>query len=70
MVAVCDVKECTRMKSFLRDAQVKRHPEKPAVDVVVTKPTGATQIVTMEYCPFCGSRIVSSILHKLGGRAT
>lgn len=70
MVAVCDVKECTKMSGFLREASVKRHEGKSAVDVLVTaKTAGEPKVVTMNYCPFCGTRIVSSILHKLETRA-
>jgi hypothetical protein len=53
------------MKTFLREAQVSLHQGKSAVDVTVAKPTGATQIFTMNYCPFCGTRIVSNIIHRL-----
>lgn len=52
---VCDRKPCDHLKAALEVLAKVR--DEDHIDIVVVAANGGHAIVTLNYCPFCGTRI-------------
>lgn len=51
---VCDRTPCDRLRGFFEEIPVRMQID--VVDVTVANKAGAPTKVSMDYCPFCGTR--------------